>query len=132
MSTYCTCETPLMDVEHDAGCRRCGLPVDFSPRFCEHGVSFAPGEPDAEGRSTWCAECFPPADTFSDLKGRALRAATALYDEHDLDALGPNRGTREVLCTLIAAGWVEGWYAGGQEASRIVRDEIAKMIAGAK
>jgi hypothetical protein len=28
---YCTCETPVMDVEHDAGCRRCGLPVDFSP-----------------------------------------------------------------------------------------------------
>lgn len=28
--TYCRCETPVMDVEHDAGCRRCGLPVDFS------------------------------------------------------------------------------------------------------
>jgi len=30
--TYCTCESPIMDVEHDAGCRRCGLPVDFSPK----------------------------------------------------------------------------------------------------
>ena len=29
---YCECETPVMDVEHDAGCRRCGRPVDFSPR----------------------------------------------------------------------------------------------------
>lgn len=29
---YCSCEAPIMDVEHDAGCRRCGLPVDFSPR----------------------------------------------------------------------------------------------------
>lgn len=30
--TYCKCETPVMDVEADAGCRRCGLPVDFSPK----------------------------------------------------------------------------------------------------
>jgi len=29
--TYCTCESPIMDVEHDAGCRRCGFPVDFNP-----------------------------------------------------------------------------------------------------
>jgi hypothetical protein len=29
---YCECETPVMDVEHDAGCRRCGRPVDFSPQ----------------------------------------------------------------------------------------------------
>lgn len=29
---YCECETPVMDVAHDAGCRRCGRPVDFSPR----------------------------------------------------------------------------------------------------
>lgn len=28
---YCSCETPIMDAEHDAGCRRCGLPVDFTP-----------------------------------------------------------------------------------------------------
>lgn len=31
MTIYCACETPVMDVEHDAGCRRCGRPVDFSP-----------------------------------------------------------------------------------------------------
>lgn len=31
---YCKCESPIMDVEHDAGCRRCGLPVDFTPRAC--------------------------------------------------------------------------------------------------
>lgn len=30
-TTYCTCDTPVMDVSQDAGCRRCGLPVDFSP-----------------------------------------------------------------------------------------------------
>ena len=29
---YCECASPIMDVEHDAGCRRCGRPVDFSPR----------------------------------------------------------------------------------------------------
>jgi hypothetical protein len=28
---YCDCETPVMDIDHDAGCRRCGLPVDFTP-----------------------------------------------------------------------------------------------------
>jgi hypothetical protein len=27
---HCRCESPIMDVEHDAGCRRCGDPVDFS------------------------------------------------------------------------------------------------------
>lgn len=30
--TYCGCDAPVMDPAHDAGCRRCGLPVDFSPR----------------------------------------------------------------------------------------------------
>ena len=30
---YCRCDAPVMDVEHDAGCRRCGLPVDFTPRL---------------------------------------------------------------------------------------------------
>lgn len=29
---YCHCEAPVMDPEHDAGCRRCGLPVDFTPQ----------------------------------------------------------------------------------------------------
>jgi hypothetical protein len=29
---FCTCEVPSFDCEHDAGCRRCGLPVDFTPR----------------------------------------------------------------------------------------------------
>jgi len=29
---YCACEAPAIDVEHDAGCRRCGRPVDFSPQ----------------------------------------------------------------------------------------------------
>lgn len=27
----CICEQPVMNIFHDAGCRRCGLPVDFSP-----------------------------------------------------------------------------------------------------
>lgn len=28
----CACDSgPLIDVEHDAGCRRCGLPVNFAP-----------------------------------------------------------------------------------------------------
>lgn len=28
---YCQCDSPIMDLEHDEGCRRCGRPVDFSP-----------------------------------------------------------------------------------------------------
>lgn len=28
---YCVCGEPVMDVEYDAGCRRCGRPVDFTP-----------------------------------------------------------------------------------------------------
>jgi hypothetical protein len=28
---YCQCQDPLIDYEHDAGCRRCGQPVDFTP-----------------------------------------------------------------------------------------------------
>ena len=32
MLTYCTCESPYgFDPEHDAGCRRCGRPIDFTP-----------------------------------------------------------------------------------------------------
>lgn len=30
-TTYCGCESPVFDPDHDAGCRRCGLPVDFTP-----------------------------------------------------------------------------------------------------
>ena len=30
-TAYCECEQPVIDVEHDAGCRRCGRPVDFTP-----------------------------------------------------------------------------------------------------
>jgi len=37
---YCQCETPIMDPEYDAGCRRCGRPVDFTPRL-------DPGEEEA-------------------------------------------------------------------------------------
>lgn len=28
---YCVCGSPVMDPEYDAGCRRCGRPVDFTP-----------------------------------------------------------------------------------------------------
>ena len=28
---YCECETPVFDPEHDSACRRCGLPVNFTP-----------------------------------------------------------------------------------------------------
>ena len=31
MTAYCGCDQPIMDAEHDAGCRRCGNPVDFTP-----------------------------------------------------------------------------------------------------
>lgn len=28
---YCECESPRINPEHDAGCRRCGRPVYFGP-----------------------------------------------------------------------------------------------------
>jgi len=31
VTIYCECETPVMDVEHDEGCRRCARPVAFTP-----------------------------------------------------------------------------------------------------
>lgn len=31
MTIYCECESPLIAIEHDAGCRRCGRPVNFTP-----------------------------------------------------------------------------------------------------
>jgi len=55
MTAYCKYETPVMDIEHDAGCRRCGLPVDFSPLpfevVCENG-----DRAEAEDlNGAWCA-----------------------------------------------------------------------------
>lgn len=44
MTAYCECETPVVDVDHDAGCRRCGLPVNFSPP-CPGCGRRDPGEP---------------------------------------------------------------------------------------
>lgn len=57
MIDYCRCETPVMDVEHDAGCRRCGLPVDFAPTIAVDDLfdtAFEQGciavtEPDSDG-----------------------------------------------------------------------------------
>lgn len=30
-TTYCTCESPIFDSDYDAGCRRCALPLNFTP-----------------------------------------------------------------------------------------------------
>jgi hypothetical protein len=27
---YCRCDPPVIDVDHDAACRRCGLPVQYA------------------------------------------------------------------------------------------------------
>lgn len=32
MTSYCKCETPIFDADHDEGCRRCGCPIDFTPK----------------------------------------------------------------------------------------------------
>lgn len=29
---YCVCGEPVMNPMYDAGCRRCGRPVDFTPK----------------------------------------------------------------------------------------------------
>lgn len=41
-TVYCTCDAPVTDVEHDAGCRRCGLPIDWTPSW---GVDVIGGDP---------------------------------------------------------------------------------------
>lgn len=53
---YCRCALPLIDVAHDDGCRRCGLPVDFSPA--------APADSDAapEKRYTVTLSTTPDED----------------------------------------------------------------------
>jgi hypothetical protein len=50
MTLYCNCETPVMDIEVDAGCRRCGLPVNFAPE-CEGHPS---GPFDPMGETVYC------------------------------------------------------------------------------
>lgn len=77
MILYCECESPIMDVEHDAGCRRCGRMVDFSPKLTtSDGVELplvqALAIAEILGRelgSTWhmnecgcCACVHPPGD----------------------------------------------------------------------
>lgn len=50
---YCECETPIFDPEHDAGCRRCGLAIDFTPADpeCEGHPA---GAFDAMGETVYC------------------------------------------------------------------------------
>lgn len=45
---YCSCEAPIFDAEHDAGCRRCGLPIDFTPQD--------PDEVEAEQQAPFCRQ----------------------------------------------------------------------------
>ena len=86
MTAYCQCETPIMDIEYDAGCRRCGLPVDFTPADPADGLSaedFAAGQLAAETIAeltgdavsgaeasavvAWCREWYADvAETFTD------------------------------------------------------------------
>ena len=63
MAAYCSCESSVMDPEHDAGCRRCGLPVDFSaPYVCPAcagtfvtiGRLSGPAQPDDQAA---CDDC---------------------------------------------------------------------------
>lgn len=67
MTLYCECSAPLIDVDHDAGCRRCGRPVDFTPRRPPHagymlrdanGIELM-GEPDIvlEGMASGTINC---------------------------------------------------------------------------
>jgi hypothetical protein len=41
---YCQCETPIFDDTRDAACRRCALPIDFTPAA---PAGESDGEPDA-------------------------------------------------------------------------------------
>jgi len=95
MTTYCTCDSPVMDVEHDAGCRRCGRPVDFSPRFMTVTVS------DEDGA------------TLARFEARAFDAFDSSPDHFDLIApayLAPlSAGAPSVLVTYSRADDVDEW-----------------------
>lgn len=123
---YCECETPIMDAEHDAGCRRCGRPVDFTPTKPEWGYYNTEGEFIAfsgdvdydeatgfdaaaeHGRNEhYTIRCFASGDEAeADTAEAALVAADQLARDH-ADA-GPARNlktTRDTLAIYLNGTW---------------------------
>jgi len=53
--------------------------------------------------------------------------AASLVAEHDLTKLGL---PYDLLVSVIAVGWLEGWQAGGDEAKAILSDALARYARG--
>lgn len=41
---YCECDSPVWDPMYDVGCRRCGLPVDLTPKRPPEPVEPTPAD----------------------------------------------------------------------------------------
>ena len=56
---YCECEDPIIDVEHDAACRRCARPVLFSIDYQTPPPIWPDGDECtcAKEPEHWCPEC---------------------------------------------------------------------------
>lgn len=77
MTVYCKCDDPVMDVEHDAGCRRCGNPVDFGPvAELERHLAADPEARKASPASMWLDE----VSTLLAARGTDLAADVELRD----------------------------------------------------
>jgi len=110
-TTYCECDAPVMDVEHDAGCRRCGRPVNFNatevPVAIPYGLrsndlSVEPDTNDAQYNEelNWIAANADEAEAE-----RILRAAVLLFDAtSQADGSSPTLGD----CLYTAIVWERG------------------------
>lgn len=95
MSTiYCSCERPISDADHDAGCRRCGNPIHFDP-----------ASPDAAAVALAAGE-----------------RIYAEYRD-DLQAITSAR-LHALLPRLLAIAHLEGQLSGGQQAVDVLRGEL--------
>ena len=79
--------------------------------FCPHGISHQPGEPDEEGRSEWCAECFPldiheVARAAIKDYGNAVETIQRLQNRWgDLAKAVANDGTADGPASFRGAAW---------------------------
>lgn len=99
---YCQCETPYgFDPEYDSGCRRCGLPIDFSPKERD---SMIHANFTVESSAGYYME-FPYWDreTWKEQREKAI----ACYEEK---AASPENGT-VTLVRLSTVDLQEGDYA---------------------
>lgn len=110
MSTlsYCTCETPIMDVEHDAGCRRCGRPVDFTPER-EHDVlmtqAYNMGAEHGRNAAAWYFGPETPRATYLRVLEGLAAGDPATYDSFPSGPLSGEYAGEPLPADVL--GWLE-------------------------